>query len=221
LLLTWLAAAASSVGVAGPKGVAMLVANCMHRDPVTISPHDTLAEAMERMKSGGFRRLPVVENGALVGMLSDGDAREHVGHLEHTKVNVAMTEPPVTVTPDITLEDAAQLMLRHKFGGVPVVDRGRLVGIVTASDVMQAFIDATGASVEGAVRIDLMLEGDRTVAGAVRLAEERGAAVLGVGTYLDEWGGKRVFYLRIKAAEPRALVDALKAAGYAVLGLHE
>ena len=199
----------------------MLVSKCMHKNPETISPGETLAEAHHKMTEGAFRRLPVVEEGRLVGIITDRDIREHVGHLEHTKVNAAMTEKPIVVTPGVPLEDAAQIMVRHKIGGLPVMDRDAIVGIVSATDVMRAFVHTMGASIEGTTRIDMVLEGARSdVAGAFEIVESKNATILGMGTYMDEWGGSPVFYLRAKTTDPQTLADALKAGGYAILGVH-
>lgn len=116
----------------------MEVRRWMTPDPETIRPHDTLAEAQEKMGRGRFRRLPVVdESGALVGILTDGDLRQHLGYWSTTRVTAAMVENPVTISADETIEHAAELMLEYKIGGLPVMDSdGRLVGIVTESDLL-------------------------------------------------------------------------------------
>ena len=136
----------------------MLVGKRMSKDPVTVTSQDSLATVQNKMRMGNFRRLPVVEAGQLLGIVTDRDIREHKGFLEQTKVNAAMTEKLVTVTPEITLEEAAKLLLKHKVGGLPVLEQGKLAGIITTSDIVQAFLDVMGASEEGAARIDLLLE---------------------------------------------------------------
>jgi len=102
----------------------MLVSKRMRKEPVTVGPQDDLATVQKKMKEGGFRRIPVVEGGRLVGIVTDRDIRQHLGYLEKTKVNAAMTEKLVTVLPKTTLEEAAQLLLKHKIGGLPVVEDG-------------------------------------------------------------------------------------------------
>lgn len=118
----------------------MQIANLMTSEPVVVGPQDVLANAKVLMDRGGFRRLPVVEDGRLVGILTERDLREHTGYLESMRVNVAMRTALVTVTPQHTVEDAARLMLKHKVGGLPIVADGKLVGIVTTSDVIKAFL---------------------------------------------------------------------------------
>jgi len=98
------------------------------------------------MEKGGFRRVPVVDDGKLVGIVSDRDVRAHSGYLVQTKVTAAMTSDPKTVTPHMSVEDAARLMIEHKIGGLPVVEDGKLVGILTTTDVLKAFLKVEAAA---------------------------------------------------------------------------
>lgn len=118
----------------------MQITNAMIRNPVTISSGDSLAKAKSLMKSYGFRRLPVVDDGHLVGILTERDLRAHAGQLKNTRVNAVMRTSLVTIVPGDTVEEAARLMLKHKIGGLPVVADGKLVGIVTTSDLLAAFL---------------------------------------------------------------------------------
>jgi acetoin utilization protein AcuB len=104
----------------------MEMIHVMTRHPEIISPDDTLAKAKEMMDVAGFRRLPVVKDGEVVGMLTERNLREHNGYLELTKVNAAMNMEVVSVGPHSTVQEAARLMLRHKVGGLPVLDGGKL-----------------------------------------------------------------------------------------------
>jgi len=118
----------------------MQIVNFMTSDPVTIHPHDNLSRAKSIMDAGHFRRVPVVEDGRLVGILTERDLHKYSGFLESTRVNAAMRTALVTVTPHNTAEDAARLMLKHKIGGLPIVADGKLVGIVTTTDLLRAFL---------------------------------------------------------------------------------
>ena len=121
----------------------MRVAGYMTRSPITVSTRDTLATAQEKMRAGACRRLPVVDDGVLTGILSDRDLAAHGGYLAETRVSAAMTENPLTVTPLSDMRNAAQQMLQYKIDSLPVVDRGELVGIVTTSDVLKAFVEGS------------------------------------------------------------------------------
>jgi acetoin utilization protein AcuB len=202
-------------------GGKMLVGKRVTKEPVTIGPDDYLATAQAKMQTGKFRRLPVVKDGQLIGIVTDRDLRQHIGFLDKTKINAAMSEDLVTVNPRTTLEEAAQLLLKHKIGGLPVVENTSLVGIITVSDILQAFLDVMGASEEESSRIDLLLEGEEhDLADASRAVSEQGGVVLSVGTYREKWGESAVCYLRVHAADPERIAGSLSQQGYTVLGVH-
>lgn len=199
----------------------MLVRDRMTKDPITIDPDDFLSQALRRMQTGGFRRLPVVANGKLVGLITKRDLRAHQGYLERTKVNGVMVENPQGIDAEATLEDAAQIMLKRQIGGLPVLDHGRLVGIITVSDVLQAFLDLMGASHGGSTRIDFVLEGDEHgLTEASRIVARDGGEILGIGTYRYRLGDSPVCYLRLIAANADKIAEALRKSGFDVLGVH-
>jgi CBS domain-containing protein len=112
----------------------------MRSDPLTIGPTEMLATAQATMQREGIRQLPVIDKGALVGILTERNLREHVGYLDSTRVDGAMTENPVTVVSTTPAIDAARLLLDRKINALPVVDDGRLIGIVTRSDLLRLVI---------------------------------------------------------------------------------
>ncbi len=129
------------------------VADVMTKNPETISPDEPLRAAMEKMQSGKFRRLPVVQDGALVGIISDRDLRRATNSplvlherwyddmlLDHISVLGAMTPIPITVAADAPLLDAVRLMRDHKIGGLPVLSGETLVGIITETDALNYLI---------------------------------------------------------------------------------
>jgi acetoin utilization protein AcuB len=170
----------------------MLVGKRMSKAPVTVTSQDSLATAQNKMRTGRFR------------------------------INAVMTEKVVTVTPEITLEEAAKILLKHKIGGLPVLEQGKLAGIITTSDIVQAFLDVMGASEEGSARIDLLLEGeDHDLSGASKTIAMEGGEILGVGTYRERWEENPVFYLRLRAADPDRIAGVLGEKGYTVLGVQQ
>ena len=118
----------------------MEAVNQITRKLVVVSPHDSLAKAKALMDSRNFRHVPVVDDGKLVGILSNNDIRWH-SHLT-ASVAEAMTPNPVTVTPETTIDEAARLMLRLKINAVLVLAGGAPVGIITTSDILEAFLEA-------------------------------------------------------------------------------
>ena len=131
----------------------MKVVDVMTKDPLTVSPSDTIGQADEMMFENRFRQLPVVEGNQLVGIVTDRDIRSFLsGPLLsstedretafNTKVREIMTSEPMTLSPDDDLEEAVQLLIDEKIGGVPVVDETEgLVGIVTYVDLLRYLLN--------------------------------------------------------------------------------
>ena len=136
------------------RGSAASIKDRMTKKPVTVRTRDGLNEAMVKMKKGGFRHLPVVDGqGKLIGVLSDRDIRlirpsgafvsreDEALQIWSTSVEQAAIFDPVSIRPDVSLEQAAGLMLHWEIGGLPVVtDEAVLVGIITYSDLLREFI---------------------------------------------------------------------------------
>lgn len=200
----------------------MLVGNRMSKEPDTVQPTDLLSRAAHKMQAGGFHRLPVVEENKLVGIISDRDLREHRGRQGEITIVGVMTKEPFTVTPATTIEEAAALLLEYQIGGLPVLADGHLVGMITTTDVMRAFLDVMGASQGGTTRIDILLEGEeRSLAEASRLVAREGGEILGIGTYRAKVDENPVCYLRLHCADAKAIAKTLRAGGFNVLGVHE
>lgn len=98
------------------------------------------------MLAEGFKHLPVVDDGKLVGIITDRDIKAHSHGLRATKVANVMRTQLATLGPDATIEEAARLMLAKKIGCLPVVQDGRLVGILTRTDLLKALLDLRCAS---------------------------------------------------------------------------
>ncbi|HVN84519.1 MAG TPA: CBS domain-containing protein [Candidatus Binatia bacterium] len=119
-----------------------MVRDYMTPHPETIGGRDLLSAAHEKMERGRFRRLPVVDAaGALIAIVTDRDLQRHAGYWPSTHVDAAMVENPITIRSDRSVSEAARLMLDNKIGGLPVVDDGRLIGIVTTSDLLRALLN--------------------------------------------------------------------------------
>lgn len=135
------------------------IADWMSSPPIVIPPTTTLAAAQHLMERRHVRRLPVVQDRRLIGILTWGDLRaawpsaattlsvhEQRQLLEQTTVAECMSRDPVTVAPNATVLEAAQIVLAHKIGGLPVVTNGEVVGVITESDLLRLLIaEATGA----------------------------------------------------------------------------
>jgi universal stress protein A len=117
-----------------------LVGHWMTANPVSADANEKLSAVAAKMQEGGFRSIPVLENGKVVGIITDRDLRRQVGYEDHTEVKMAMSEQVITVTPETPLYDAARLLRERKIGALPVVSsEGQLAGIISTSDILQAF----------------------------------------------------------------------------------
>ncbi len=132
-----------------------LVRDWMTTNPIAIEPKTTLPEAHKLMTEHHIRRLPVVDEGKVVGILTLGDVREASPSgatslsifelnylLAKLTVDKIMTRDPVTIAAAATISEAARLMLTHKIAGLPVVDDGQLVGIITESDIFRVLVQS-------------------------------------------------------------------------------
>lgn len=143
----------------------MIVKDWMTPDPQTVSPDVPVTEAARLLREGGFRQLPVVVRGMLIGIVTDRDLKEAAPSaattlsvfesnylLDKLTVREVMTRPVHTVTPGQNIETAALLLEQHKISGLPVVDDGVddgadggvVVGIITISDILRAVVEMLG-----------------------------------------------------------------------------
>lgn len=134
-----------------------LVKDWMTLEVVTISPYTTWLEADRIMTENRIRRLPVVDHGRLVGIVTRGDVRSAQPSnmlprtiwalsymLSELGIEEIMTPHPLTISPQATLAEAAQIMLEKKISGLPVVDAdGQVVGIITESDIFRLMVKAS------------------------------------------------------------------------------
>jgi CBS domain-containing protein len=149
------------------------VTDWMSTPPIVVAPTLTLAEAQRLMEQRHVRRLPVVEDGQLLGIVTSGDLRaagpsaastlsvfEWRALLEHATVAECMTRDPITIAPDAPVLYAARLMLLHKISGLPVVEQdGRVVGVITESDLFRLLIaESAGAASTDARRMMPLLQ---------------------------------------------------------------
>jgi acetoin utilization protein AcuB len=147
----------------------MLVKTWMSTEVIAVDAADAMKDANRLLREHKIRMLPVLENGDLVGVITDRDLKrasasdanaldvyELLYLLSKIRVREIMTRDPVTVPPDFTVEETAEILLRHKISGVPVVAAGAVVGVITQSDIFRALIRLTGLAMRGvqfAIRI--------------------------------------------------------------------
>jgi acetoin utilization protein AcuB len=149
----------------------MFIKDWMKTNLVTVEYDDTVLDALHLMREHKIRRLPVLRRGKLVGIITEKDIKEfspsrastldiYEMHnvLAKTEVKEAMTKDVITVSPDDPIERAALILRDMRFGGLPVVEKNdNLVGIITAVDVFDVFVEAMGMRKPGA-RVNITVE---------------------------------------------------------------
>lgn len=142
----------------------VLVRDWMTAPVITVTPATSISSAHQIMKENGIRRLPVVENDYLIGIVTIGDVREaspsdattlSIWELNYLwaqlTVERVMTRKLFTIRHDQSILDAAQIMLEHKVSGLPVVDeQGKLLGILTESDIFRLLVKSRTAADQSA-----------------------------------------------------------------------
>jgi acetoin utilization protein AcuB len=126
----------------------------MSVDPATVGPKDSLQKVMSLLRRRDIRSVPVVENGRLIGIVTDRDVRQVAPayplfrdedeihrYTENLTVTAAMTADPMTIAPDAPLVEAAKVLETYRISSLPVVDDRRLVGMLTVTDVLRVFVE--------------------------------------------------------------------------------
>lgn len=144
----------------------MHVSEIMTRELVTVTPDDSVEEAVKLLQRRGIRHLLVLDQNKLVGIVSDRDIKRTLDPrktrkkiigigglyflLEPLLVREIMTRDPVTITPETEIRQAAWIMVQRRFGALPVVHEGRVVGILTETDVLSYFAELEDGAAAGA-----------------------------------------------------------------------
>jgi acetoin utilization protein AcuB len=184
--------------------------------PATVRPESDPMAARTLLRYGGFRRLPVVDaSGKLVGIVTANDLELFFSTApspgvvkRQFRVDQVMKSPVITVSPDYPLEEAARLMLRHKIGGLPVVENGEVVGIITASDIFAQIVEALGGD-KPSLRITVEVP-DRP-GQLARVATKIAALDCNICSVLSAQAGNRVrLTMRLQGAQREALIEGIR-----------
>jgi len=205
----------------------MFVGRRMKRDLVTVPPGATLEEAARLLKANRIHHLPVVEGERLLGIVTDTDLRNATlpgaagsGEGAPRTVGEVMTRNVVTLSPEDTIDDAMLILSRQRFGALPVVDGGRLVGIVAKTDILSALIDTL--DIEGiGVRLEVILR--RDMGEVTRLTEAlRGLPVevrsLVLAPHLPD---RYAAFVRVATIDVAMVRERLRAAGFELADLSD
>jgi acetoin utilization protein AcuB len=197
----------------------MKIQSLMIENPITIGPNASVGEAIELMKANSIRHLPVIDRGKrLIGFLTLADLKQGLipSMLGDVSLDDLMIKNPITVSPDDDIEFAAQLIYNHKIGGMPVVKNGKLIGIVTATDMLRTFIGMMGI-LSSTSRIDVELEEQPAAfKKAMQIIHDNGGDIINV-SMTPRQKGKRVYYFRLSACKTNVIKKALAKERFNVL----
>ncbi len=206
----------------------MLIKHWMTSEVVTITPETSVVKASKLMKDHDIRRLPVVDTeGHVVGIVSDRDIkdaspsqatsldmREMLYLLSELKIKSIMTVNPICVSPEDSIDKVAILMEEKSFGGFPVTENDKLVGIISDHDIFRVLINITGArqeSVQFAFHVEEKVGALRPI---LDILAEHGANIIAILSNTDVKDGEKDVYIRIEplenAAAQQALIEVFK-----------
>jgi acetoin utilization protein AcuB len=204
----------------------MLVQDVMQRGVVAVDPDTTLSEVTRLLERRGIRHLPVLDQGKLIGIISDRDVKasgaargagaEPGAPSTRLVARDVMTRAVMTIAPMFPVEEAARIMVTRKISALPVTEEDRLVGIVTETDVLALFVKAMGVT-EPSSRLDVTL-GDEPHAldRVVQAVESAGTAISSIVTLRSPVTGLREAVIRVSTIAPGPAIKALEARGFPV-----
>ena len=212
----------------------MKVAEIMSYNVVTIPSSTSISDAKRIMEAHHYRRLPVVDKGKLVGIVTDRDIREAAPSdattlsfyelnylLENLKVSAFMTprEKVFTITPDTLLEEACQLLHDNKIGCLPILEGGKLFGLFTETDALEEFVEIFGLKQKG-TRLNFALEDKpASILGVLEILKKHNVNVISIVSPSYKVEGKRLVTIRIRTESYDGIAKDLEKVGYPVVSI--
>jgi acetoin utilization protein AcuB len=201
----------------------MFVSEWMTPNPKTVSSKTPVIEAMHILREGGYRRLPVVDDGVLVGIATDKDLKEATPSkatslsvyelnylLSKLTIKDVMKTPVFSVSSTDPVEAAALIMEEKKVSGLTVVDAGKVVGIMTITDILRAFVSALGLR-EGGTRVTIKVPNEPGV--LERVASAGPPSNISAVVSSAHKDGSLELVLRVNGDEVSSFAERLKAKG--------
>ncbi|EOH86617.1 CBS and ACT domain-containing protein [Enterococcus pallens] len=206
----------------------MSVKDFMSADLVVVDPQTKIFDAVDLMKKHDIHRLPVIDNGKLVGLITEGTIQEALPSkatslsvyeanylLNKTVVADVMIKDVKTIQPKAQLEDAVYTMRKNNIAVLPVLDNDQLVGIITNNDIFDAFLKLAGYH-EGGSRIQVRIQEDKkgVLAEIAKVLADNDYSILTV--IIDHVDGAAIVELQMQAKEPEKIKTLLEQAGFEV-----
>jgi len=187
---------------------------------VSISERASIQEALKLMKTHSIRHLPVVDQQQnLSGWVTDADLRGVLiaSMLEDLTLEDVMVRSPYTATPSMSLEEAARLILRKRIGGLPVIEEGKLVGIITVVDILSAFINIMGMLGHSS-RLDVKASvGNPPLDEITRLIQRHQAEIISICHLLGSEEQTSMYSIRLKKCDLKPILAEFQEMGIEVV----
>jgi len=197
----------------------MKVKSWMVTEVITASPEDTVEEAIQLMRRFSIRHIPVVENNKLVGLVTESNLR---AYLSSEKLQLPLKEVmilnPITVDPETTIDEAARIIYKYKIGGLPVVRKGKLIGIITITDILEAFIELMGL-LKSSSRLDVIPKKDN-LNEVLEIIRKGGGKIISIGMDVN-LNGEKVYFIRLEKIALDKIASDLEASGHKIVSLLE
>lgn len=207
----------------------MFVKDQMTENPISIPQTMSVVDALDLMRRHGIRRLPVTHRGKLAGIVTERDLLK-VSPSPATSLSVfelnfliakmtvgeIMAKPVFFVSPDTTIEAAALMMREHKIGGLPVLEKGDLVGIISESDLFEALIKLFGLKKPGHRLTIVADDKPGLLYDITRIVKDLNINIVSAATQTKD-NKKTVVVLRLEISNPEEVVNKLKEAGFSVI----
>ena len=184
----------------------MFVRSWMSCPAVVLPAATPVPDALEYMAIRKIRRIPVIQDGALAGIVTRSDLQaiaarhDRSGRTSSIVLADVMKSPVLTVAPDDTLEHASTVMLDNEVSGLPVVDGNRLMGMITESDVFEAFNEIMGTAENGA-RIAMTIPADTQLLDSLR-RRLKGLSIQSLATYRNQETGAWEVVVKVCGRRP-------------------
>ena len=190
----------------------MLVKNWMSKNVIAVDINDSMPDAIKLLKENDIKMMPVLKKGKLVGIITDRDLKrasasdattldvhELLFLISKIKIKGIMTKDPIMIPEDFTVEETAEILLKNKISGAPVIDNeGKVVGTITQTDLFRVLIALTGVGTKGMQFAFLLEDNPGSINTIADITRKDGGRIVSILTsYENATQGYRKAYIRM------------------------
>ncbi|RKX57111.1 MAG: signal transduction protein [Thermodesulfobacteriota bacterium] len=197
----------------------MKVKDWMIKKVITAKPDNTIEDAIQIMKKYSIRHLPIVEGKKLIGFVTESNLRPYlISEKLHLPLKDVMILNPITIDPDASIDEAARLIYHYKIGGLPVVNGEYLEGIITVTDILEAFIEFMGI-LKSSSRLDVIPKDDN-LDEVLEIIKKQGGKIISIGMDVNPEGDK-IYYVRLEKIPLEKIALNLEIFGHKIVSMIE